>query len=596
MEHIANSSSIPWVEKYRPSKFEDIVLDPLNRQLFENCLNSNYFPNLLFYGPPGGGKCHSINTPILMFDGSIKMVQDIAVGDIVMGDDSTARHVLSLGQGQDQMYDVVLGDGDSYGVNSDHILCLYDKASEEIVEITVKEYLALSKDSQNQLLSIRTGVDFSGRVNPEYISNPYKFGYNLDPNNSLEYIPDDYKLNTKHVRSRLIQGFMDKHAVVYYNKAIVSSRIPYCTLHQLPDRLATDVIFILRSLNYDLEIRPDEGGSIDIFLPQETCYIPFEIVPTRVDTYYGFTLDGNHRYVLGNFIVTHNTTTIINLINEYQSKYHKQNKSNVIHLNASDERGIDTIRNQIHQFVKSMNLFEAGLKFVILDEVDYMTKNAQQALKYILQTSNYNVRFCLICNYITKIDEALKNEFICIRFNQLPKEGIFQFIKSIAVNEKLTISDTTIETIQDMYNSDIRSMINYIQLNQNNFTSPIVDLSKRHTCKLTPKNSMDTIMNSGVLEQFDLYLKDDSYQHYKSAKEKQLFLIEYIHRLSVQYNMDKRTIIQKYFNHIIRNHPERIKSPNNKPSSQSSVLKTMEVILHRHDIPIDVILKNVCEL
>ena len=62
---------------------------------------------------------------------------------------------------------------------------------------------------------------------------------------------------------------------------------------------------------------------------------------------------------------TGKTTTIINLINEYQAKYYRVNKSNVIHLNASDERGIDIIRNQIHQFAKSKNLFETGLKFVI---------------------------------------------------------------------------------------------------------------------------------------------------------------------------------------------------------------------------------------
>ena len=127
---------------------------------------------------------------------------------------------------------------------------------------------------------------------------------------------------------------------------------------------------------------------------------------------------------------TGKTTTIINLINEYQTIYNRKNNMTVIHLNASDERGIDIIRNQIHQFAKTMNLFESGLKFVILDEVDYMTKNAQQALKYILQTSNYNVRFCLICNYITKIDESLKNEFICIRFNKLPREDIFKFLQT----------------------------------------------------------------------------------------------------------------------------------------------------------------------
>ena len=82
---------------------------------------------------------------------------------------------------------------------------------------------------------------------------------------------------------------------------------------------------------------------------------------------------------------TGKTTTIIKLISAYQKKMNNTNKDLVIHLNASDERGIDIIRNQINYFVNSKPLFNNGMKFVILDEVDYMTKNAQQALKYLLQ-------------------------------------------------------------------------------------------------------------------------------------------------------------------------------------------------------------------
>ena len=96
---------------------------------------------------------------------------------------------------------------------------------------------------------------------------------------------------------------------------------------------------------------------------------------------------------------TGKTTTIVNLVNSYLKKLNKSSKGLMIHLNASDDRGIDVIRNQINQFVSSSPLFNDGIKFVILDEVDYMTKNAQYALKYLLQSYNKNVRFCLICNY-----------------------------------------------------------------------------------------------------------------------------------------------------------------------------------------------------
>ena len=79
----------------------------------------------------------------------------------------------------------------------------------------------------------------------------------------------------------------------------------------------------------------------------------------------------------------------------------------MIHLNASDERGIDIIRNQINSFVNSKSLFNNGMKFVILDEVDYMTKNAQLALDIYYKNYKSNVRFCLICNYISRIDEFI---------------------------------------------------------------------------------------------------------------------------------------------------------------------------------------------
>jgi replication factor C subunit 3/5 len=229
---------------------------------------------------------------------------------------------------------------------------------------------------------------------------------------------------------------------------------------------------------------------------------------------------------------TGKTTTIINLINEYQKKHNQTNKGSIIHLNASDERGIDIIRNQIYQFVKSKNLFEKGLKFVILDEVDYMTKNAQQSFKYLLQSTNYNVHFCLICNYISKIDESLKNEFICIRFNQLPKQEIYKFIKNITINENLNLSDGVIETIQNNYNSDIRSMINFIQLNQN-------------------VNNWETnIITNEVLEELHKLLNKNI--------DSTCDITQFIHNLSIQYNTDKKTIINKYFNYVIRYKSELI--------------------------------------
>ena len=243
---------------------------------------------------------------------------------------------------------------------------------------------------------------------------------------------------------------------------------------------------------------------------------------------------------------TGKTTTIMNLITEYNNRYNQLSKGSVIHLNASDERGIDIIRNQIYQFVKSNNFFNKGLKFVILDEVDYMTKNAQHALKYLLQTTSFNVRYCLICNYISKVDESLKNEFICIRFNQLPHTDIRKFIEHIIVGEKLNINEGTIEKIQQMYQSDIRSMINFIQLHQN-YEGMQSNIITTDTWK-----KMNEIIEMNTVDELHTYI-----QH-----------------ISLQYNIDKKTIIKEYFNYSVRNCPEKI---------NINYLTHIEVLLHAVD-------------
>ena len=223
---------------------------------------------------------------------------------------------------------------------------------------------------------------------------------------------------------------------------------------------------------------------------------------------------------------TGKTTTIINVIQEYQSKYTRINKETVIHLNASDERGVDIIRTQIHQFVKSCHIFETGCKFVILDEVDYMTKNAQQALTTLLQMSNRNVRFCLICNYISKIDESLQREFICVRFNQLPPIEIRRFILKVAESEQLSISSDEIDLLMANYNSDIRSMINFMQSTyfgkHNNIT--LKSISSKEWGELT------RIMTE---------------ENKKGAEQ-------YVNQISSQYNLNKKQILVHYMNYILR--------------------------------------------
>jgi replication factor C subunit 3/5 len=244
---------------------------------------------------------------------------------------------------------------------------------------------------------------------------------------------------------------------------------------------------------------------------------------------------------------TGKTTTIINLVNAYQEKLNGKNKGLMIHLNASDERGIDIIRNQINFFVNSKPLFHNGMKFVILDEVDYMTKNAQQALRYLLQNYSTTVRFCLICNYISRIDEGLQNEFLRLRFNQLPQQDIIQFLKNISDQEKLNMNVQSLSCIQRLYKSDIRSMINFMQSNQNILDSNF---------NIIDDNIWQTLCEK-ILQ-----------KHGFSE------LIEYIQNISVNYNVDKKNIIKDFLNYIIRKKTNVI---------SSDFLNFVENIMHFQD-------------
>jgi replication factor C subunit 3/5 len=279
-------------------------------------------------------------------------------------------------------------------------------------------------------------------------------------------------------------------------------------------------------------------------------------------------LDPYNRIILSNILKTNyfpnllfygppgtgKTTTIINLVNAYQSKLNMRNRGLMIHLNASDERGIDIIRNQINSFVSTKSMFGNGIKFVILDEVDYMTTNAQIALRYLLTSyTDNNVRFCLICNYVSRIDESLQTEFVRMRFNQLPEGDILSFLTKIRDSEQLTLTDTNLVSIQRQFNSDIRSMINYMQTNQDNI------------------RQINVITNDIWERMTDLFIAPDNTVGGGGDGR----LIEYFRDVSIKYCVEPRTIIKLYFYYIIRNRPEFV-----NPEFLSSV----EHIIHLHNI------------
>lgn len=306
---------------------------------------------ILMYHSVGSGKCHKIDTPILMYDGTVKKVQDITVNELVMGDDSTPRTVIDLARGKSQMYKVIPVKGEPFSVNEDHILCL--KNRERIIEISVKDYINLDESNKSNLRLYKNLVEFSEKELP---IEAYHLGYwlvdtsrrqnYLLPNNIINkynfvenpYIPYEYKCNSRENRLKFLAGMLDA-------RGGLNEKGFYLIVKR--ERLIDDIIFLCRSLGFNCykeKYEPKVNGKIALFgryriiingngiedipiktsveldtLSEKGCLeSEFTIKPEGIDNYYGFSVDKNHRYLMGDFTVTHNScSSILTASSEY---------------------------------------------------------------------------------------------------------------------------------------------------------------------------------------------------------------------------------------------------------------------------------------
>ena len=412
---LSHGDSINIIFKGMPRDYQLKIVDA-----FFKHINEKLLPGGLLDIPCGFGKCTSKNTPIMMYDGSIKMVQDIKVGDQLMGDDSTPRNVLTLARGREMMYDIIPNKGDKYTVNESHILSLkcstnhskkYRKG--EIYDISVKDYLNLPKcfhGPGGPLLGFRVPIIFPKK---DIDIDPYILGYWLGDGNSdnsaitteepevvcyfkeycekincyiiqgrdtdnfrgsLRYsisgkqinnkrtpnvllnnlrkynlinnkhIPHDFKCNSRENRLELLAGLIDSDGSLMGNGYDII---------QKNEKLLDDIIYLARSLGfaaYKNECKKSciykgekrEGTYYRTFihgkgleeipvkcerkkcLPRkqikDALVTRIKVVKKEEDDYYGFELDGNRRYVLGDFTVTHNTIMALYIIAKLKLK------------------------------------------------------------------------------------------------------------------------------------------------------------------------------------------------------------------------------------------------------------------------------------
>jgi len=362
--------------------------------------------------PCAYGKCLGKNTKILMYDGTIKKVEDIKIGDVLMGDDSNPRNVLSLARGTEQMYKISSKKGDSYVCNESHILSLKSSSNHskkikkgDIIDISVRDYLNLPncfhgkggvllgykvpidfeekavqmdpyllgywlgdgssrhtgittqesyvikymvelfKNKHKDLYLKYTGRNYDYRINS--INNNNSFNIFLKTNNLLKnkHIPHIYLCNSRKIRLEILAGIIDAYG--YFNKNCIE-------IVQKNEKLLDDIVFLSRSLGfscYKKQVQktctnakngPKKGTyfltniygkgieEIPTLCPRKKGYIRkqqkdtltyrLRIEKLNVDEYYGFEIDGNRRFVLADFTVTHNTVLSLSIISQLKKK------------------------------------------------------------------------------------------------------------------------------------------------------------------------------------------------------------------------------------------------------------------------------------
>jgi len=152
-------------------------------------------------------------------------------------------------------------------------------------------------------------------------------------------------------------------------------------------------------------------------------------------------------------------------------------RENYLELNASDERGIDVVRQKVKDFARTKALGDVAFKVIFLDEADALTKEAQQALRRTMENYSSNCRFVMSCNYSSKIIDPIQSRCVIFRFKLLERKDVEKRIKFIVEKERLEIDDNAIEALYEVSEGDCRRVINLLQASasiSNSITSELV--------------------------------------------------------------------------------------------------------------------------
>jgi hypothetical protein len=278
------------------------------------------YNGILIYHGTGIGKCLAYDTPVIMYNGEQRKVQNIELGEFLMGDDNSPRKILSLARGRDNMYKIIPEKGAVYTVNSEHILCLKNiKELNNIIEIAVKDYLELPEENQ---VNLRT------------------------------YKAKNLVFFNQWITDADINGFEPKTQEEFLEKIVCKFGVRINSTKPVVDLLATQFrqLFPLHGVHKNYK---DTHWEVYFVLGEQLQ--PFHVECVGEGDYYGFTLDGNCRFLFGDTTVTHNTCSAVQIAEGFKDimkRMHSDEKRKITVLLS--RRIMPSFRDQIYDIKKEV--------------------------------------------------------------------------------------------------------------------------------------------------------------------------------------------------------------------------------------------------
>jgi hypothetical protein len=398
---------------------------------------SGWSPGLILIGAEA--HCFALGTEVLMYDGTTKKVEDVQIGDQVMGPDSTPRNVTSLSRGTAPLHKVKTRTMD-YTVTGNHILALRRYSHKQIdFEMTVDEFYKQTDWFKSKSMMYRTpGVDFQEQ--PTEIS-PYYLGLWLGDG---QHIPREFLVNSREARLSLLAGLIDSDGHL--------SGETY-EIVQKNQTLANDIVWLARSLGFYASVTPCQktctnngktGTYYRVYLLGDFSDVPtlltrksfirktipryglneeVTVTPAGIGEFAGFTVDGDHLFLGADFTVLHNSGKSCFLVKSlYEVAIENPTDTVAVYLSLDD-----TIEEAMTRMLSLHSDVEFGLVRQPRNAPVEAQKKVEAAVKTLKRLDNLILRdatYGRSLNYLSTLFEKLRQKY--------PEKRIVVFIDSLA--------------------------------------------------------------------------------------------------------------------------------------------------------------------